>query len=136
MLLKPKDAAYQEVINLQQLFWTALKTKDAATFGLVLANDFVARSPDEPDQSREEFIHALTTFPILVAEVNCVNLAIHEFGTTAILTGMQVAKLWLPNDTTAEDHIAITNVYEFSGAAWRMVMTFSVIPTKRTAGVS
>jgi hypothetical protein len=42
----------QAVFTCQQQFWQALQFKDAELFSQVLADDFVCRSPDQPEQSR------------------------------------------------------------------------------------
>ena len=115
-----------EVLRIQQTFWQALKTKDKALFESVLAEGFVSRSPEQADQDRAAFIHTLTGFPITVADVGSGNLQVHVFGDTAVISGVQAAKLRMPGGSSVTQRIAITNVLQKVDGAWRIVFSHAV----------
>jgi hypothetical protein len=122
----PSDAIHRAVLEIQRQFWTALIHKDARLFEQVLAADFVSRSPGQPDQDRVAFILTLTSFPASVLTVDSDNLAIHIFGDLAVLSGVQLAQLRLPNGGIATNHVMITNIFCKRQERWSMVLTHAV----------
>jgi ketosteroid isomerase-like protein len=116
----------QAIHAVQHTFWQALKAKDAAMFESVLAEGFVSRSPDQVDQDRVAFIQTLTSFPITVAEVGSDNLQVHMFGDTAVISGVQAAKLQMPGGSSVTQRIAITNVLQRIGDTWLIVFSHAV----------
>lgn len=54
------------------------------------------------------------------------NLEVHLVGEAAVLTGVQVARLKLPNGAEVNNTIAITNIYHRDGEQWRMVLSHAV----------
>ncbi len=109
------DPRHTAVLHTQQQFWAALQAKDAALLEQVLAPEFVSRSPGQPDQDRAAFIANLTGFPAQVLDVRCDNLAIHFFGAVAVVTGLQAARVALPNGQVVNNDIVITNVLTCCG---------------------
>jgi ketosteroid isomerase-like protein len=113
----------QAVLRVQEQFWQALRSRDAALMAAVLAPEFVGRSPGEADQTREEFVATLTAFPVRIADIDGEALAIHVFDAVAILTGVQVARLELPDGTARSSRVMLTNVFCQRGLNWRMVLS-------------
>jgi Domain of unknown function (DUF4440) len=89
------------ILRSQEQFWQALLTKDAELLSAILAPAFVGRSPGEPNQTREELIATLTAFPGSIREITGEAIEVHVFGEVAVLTGMQVARLQLPDGKEA-----------------------------------
>ena len=118
----PHNAVHQA----QKLFWMALKTRDQAAMERLLSADFVARSPDGPNQGRSEFIHSLTGFPGHVHSVGSDNLEIHFWGQTAVVTGVQSAEIEFPDGRKRNDKIAITNIYRHEQGRWLMKLAHAV----------
>jgi ketosteroid isomerase-like protein len=116
----------QAVLEAQRWFWTALKSKDAQLFKQVLADDFISRSPGQPNQTRADFITTLTSFPASVLTVGSDNLEIHVFGDLAVLTGVQLAELQLPNSNIVTNQVMVTNIFRKRHDQWLMVLTHAV----------
>jgi uncharacterized protein (TIGR02246 family) len=112
-------------MRVQAAFWQALRTKDAALFATIIATDFVGRSPGEADQSREAFIATLTAFPVRVAEIGGEGIAVHVFGEMAVLTGVQVARLELPDGTARASRVMLSIVFCRRDRHWLMVLSHS-----------
>jgi ketosteroid isomerase-like protein len=123
---EPSDDMRQAVLRAQNQFWTALENKDADLFEQILADDFVSRSPGQPNQTRAAFITTLTSFPASVLAVEADDLEIHIFGDLAVLTGVQVAQLRLPNGNAATNRLMITNIFRKRPDQWAMVLTHAV----------
>jgi ketosteroid isomerase-like protein len=116
----------QELFRAQEQFWAALQSKDRKAFERLLAEDFIVRSPGEPNQNRTEFIDTLTGFPVQVRSVGSDNLEVHVFRTTAVVTGLQVAQLELANGQVKENRIAITNIFQEEGGRWLLKLAHAV----------
>ncbi|MBI1278525.1 MAG: DUF4440 domain-containing protein [Anaerolineaceae bacterium] len=121
----------ESILQVQQRFWSALQSQMASDFDSVLAENYRCVSPDGPDQNRTEFIHTLVSMPLVVNYVSCQNLQVDVWGDTAVLTGVQVAHMQLPNNgESVVDRIAITNVFNRVGEDWWMVLSHAVsLPT-------
>ena len=117
---------HQEVLQAQQRFWAALKNKDPQLFEQVLADEFVSRSPGEPNETRAAFVTTLTTFPASVRAIGADDLEIDIFGKIAVLTCVQVARLRLPNGAEATNRVMLTNVFRQQGHQWRLVLSHNV----------
>ncbi len=117
----------ESILQVQQRFWSALQTQFAVDFESVLAENYRCVSPNQPDQNRSEFIHIITSMPFIVSAVTCQNLQVDVWGDTAVLTGVQIAHMQLPNNgESVVDSIAITNVFNRVGEDWRMVLSHAV----------
>jgi hypothetical protein len=120
----------ESILQSQQRFWSALQSQLPADFESVLAENYRCVSPNEPDQNRAEFIHTLTSMPLMVTSVTCQNLQVDVWGDTAVLTGVQIAHMKFQNGEGVVDRIAITNVFNRVGEDWRMVLSHAVsLPT-------
>ncbi len=120
----PSDQSVQQaVLRVQQRFWQALQSRDALRLASVLAPEFVGRSPGEADQTREEFVATLTAFPVRIAEMGGEAIAVHAFGAVAILTGVQVARLELPDGKLRSSRVMVSNVFCQRDLNWLMVLS-------------
>ncbi|EFH79716.1 nuclear transport factor 2 family protein [Ktedonobacter racemifer] len=115
----------REILLVQEQFWKALKTRDASLLATILAPTFVGRSPGEPDQTRGEFITILTAFPISISEIAGEAIEVHVFGEVAVLTGVQVAQLHLPEGRVRSSRVMLSNVFRQEDLSWRMVLSHS-----------
>jgi len=116
-----------EVLAVQNRFWTALANKDRALFEAILAPEFIAISPGEPDQSREELIERLTGLHGITGELSGERIRVHIYGDVAVLTGVQVAEITLPGGGSAIiSRIMLTNVFRNEGGQWRMVLSHAL----------
>jgi ketosteroid isomerase-like protein len=118
--------AQQAVLQAQRHFWAALQRKDAQLFEQILANDFVSRSPGRPNQTRAALISTLSSFPASVLTVEADDLEIHVFGDVAVLTGVQVARLGLPDGNAATNKVMVTNIFRLRAGQWSMVLSHAV----------
>jgi ketosteroid isomerase-like protein len=121
--MHPNEPAQQAVLHAQEQFWQGLRTKDADLLATILAPDFVGRSPGEADQTRDELITTLTTVPVRITAVSGEEIAVHVFGEVAVLTGVQVAQLALPDGTARSSRIMLSNVFCLRDQGWRVVLS-------------
>jgi ketosteroid isomerase-like protein len=122
----PNENAWLAVRRAQQQFWSALQGKDRQAFEQLLADDFVSRSPGQPNQGRVEFIDTLTGFPARVLSVGSDNLEVHVWGDIAVVTGVQFARLQWPDGQEKMDKIAITNVFQEQQGHWILKLAHAI----------
>ena len=121
-----KENPEEAIRQAQQQFWTALKNKDKVAFEDVLAANFIARSSGEPNQGRAEFINSLTDFPVQVLSIGSDDLEVHVWGDIAAVTGLQLAKVRLPDGQEKLNRIAITNIYQRKEGRWVLTLAHAV----------
>ena len=120
--MNPERLVQHEVLLVQERFWQALRTKDASELSAIIAPTFIGRSPGESDQTREEFITTLTTFPFAISEIAGEAIEIHVFDNIAILTGIQVARLQVSEGKAKNSRVMLTNVYLQEDRIWQLVL--------------
>jgi ketosteroid isomerase-like protein len=121
--MSPNQSTQQAVLRVQEQFWQALQARDAVLLATILAPDFIGRSPGEADQTREELITTLTTFPVRIAKAHGEGIAVHIFGEVAFLTGVQVAQLEWPDGKAQISRVILSNVYCQRDQGWCMVLS-------------
>jgi ketosteroid isomerase-like protein len=117
------QSVHHLILRCQEQFWQALQTKDAALLTTLLAPQFVGRSPGEPDQTRDEFIATLLAFPVPIRDIAGEAIEVHVFGEVAVLTGVQVARLELPEGKARSSRVMVSNVFCLEDQRWQMVLS-------------
>jgi ketosteroid isomerase-like protein len=121
--MERNQSAHQDILRVQELFWTALRTKDAATLTAIIAPTFVGRSPGEPDQTRDAFVATLLAFPAPMSDISGEAIEVHVFGEVAVLTGVQVARLHFPSGKVRSSRVMLSNVFYHEDQRWQMVLS-------------
>ena len=116
----------EAILQVQNQFWKALQAQDRRALEELLADDFVARSPGQVNQTPASFIDTLVSFPARVLSVGSDNLEVHRFGDIGVVTGVQWAQLELPNGNVIRNTIAITSILQRFGIQWRMKLSHAV----------
>ena len=113
--------AQQQVIEAQQAFWEALKNKSRQGFEDLLTEDFVLVG--RVNQERADFIEQLSTFPAETLAIDSKDVQVHFVGEVAVLTGVQMALLRLPDGREVVENLVITNLFRKENNEWRLVLT-------------
>jgi ketosteroid isomerase-like protein len=116
----------ENVLRVQQKFWEGLQNKDASILNEIIAEDFVLRTPNEPNQNKTEFIESLLRAPIRVHSIGSDDLQAHIFASVAVITGVQSAQIELPDARVIADRIAITNVLQQRDGRWLIKLAHPV----------
>ena len=105
----------------------ALRMKDREAWWEVLADDFFARSPGEPDRDKVAFIDVITAFPAEVISIGADNIDVRVWGDVAVLTCTQDSQIQLPGQRVRLNRIALTNVFrEGDDGRWLLQLTHAV----------
>lgn len=114
------------ILEIEKETFEAIRKKDADALSRILDDRFVYRSPHGPDAARPQFIKTVTSLPIEIIEVWGENLKVSIYGETAVLTGIQHAKVQMPEGAEAVSSVAFTDIFIKRLDGWRMALAFGV----------
>jgi ketosteroid isomerase-like protein len=113
------DAAISQTLKATEQAWlNAEKNRDAAAFETLVADDWIAISPDGKSQTKAQRASEIKTAHIDSATLG--DMKVRVFGDTAVVTGTD-------DETTTEDgkkstgHYVWTDVFVKRNGEWRAV---------------
>jgi ketosteroid isomerase-like protein len=113
------------ILEMEKETFEAIRNKDAAALSIILDDRFVYRSPQGPDTCKTEFIKAVTSLPVKILSVRGENLQVSMYGETAVLTGVQHARVQT-HDGEAISSVAFTDIFIKGLNGWTMALAFGV----------
>jgi ketosteroid isomerase-like protein len=114
------------ILEIEKETFEAIRNKDADALSRILDDEFVYRSPQGPDTAKADFIKAVTSLPIKILSVWGENLRVNIYGETAVLTGVQHAKVQMDDGEEAISSVAFTDIFVKSSQGWLMTLAFGV----------
>lgn len=123
----------QAILEVEKETFEAIRSKDAQSLRRILADDFVYRSPNAEDADKEEFIRIATGLPVRILSVWGENLRANIYGETAVLTGVQHAKVETEDSEGVVSSVAFTDIFAKRDGNWRMVLAYGVELSTATA---
>lgn len=103
----------------------AIMTQDIPALEAELADDFVHTTPGSPDQDRNAFLMTIREMPFRILDIGGEDLRVRVLGEMAILSGVQRARVRLP-EGDVEGRTAFVDVFVRTGGGWRLSHGFSV----------
>ena len=82
----------EQILEIERSIFVAIRTRDDESLGRFVANDFVFRTPGQPEIGRTEFLESVKSFPIEILEIWSDDMKVNAFGDVALLTGVQQAR--------------------------------------------
>ena len=110
----------------EERLFLAIRTKDLASLGQELAEDFVHSAPGSPDQPRDAFLAAIRDMPYDIRELKGEDLRVRVLGDVALVSGIQRARVALADGTLVSAGTAFVDVFQKSGGRWRLRHAVSV----------
>lgn len=121
----------QEIIQLENEIFEAIKNKDAKKLGSILAEDFVYRTYDGKESNKSAFLGNIKSFQLKILSVKGEHLNAEVFGDVAVLTGVQRARVEMEDSTIVEGLGAFTDVFVRQNKRWLLKSAFHVeLPSK------
>jgi ketosteroid isomerase-like protein len=120
--LTPDERA---LLALEDALMEAIRRKDRRGVRLTLSRDFTLLGPDGSELDVEGFVSAVTSVPGELLEVSAEHLRARVIGGVGVLTGVQRARVRLPDGTVVEEVQAFTDVCTRSDDGWRMRLAHS-----------
>ena len=117
---------HSDILRIEQSVFNAIQQKDSKTLAGYLAEEFVHRSPDGSELSRDQFLKNIAALPVTIVSIRGEHEKVSVFGDVVVLTGVQVAE-WEQNETEkGVSSVAFTDVFVRRDGAWRMVLAYGV----------
>ncbi len=110
----------------EERIFTAIRTRDLTALAAELAPDFVHSSPGNPDQPRSAFLDTVRELPFEIRELGGDDVRVRVLEGTAIVSGIQRARVALPDGQVVSAATAFADWFVESGDGWRLRHAFSV----------
>ena len=126
--------AADEILAIERDIMAAIKNKDAATLGPMLGDDFIYRTHFGAEANKAEFLISIASVPVEILGIRGEELKVNVYGETAILTGVQLAEVRVPEGEAEESAVAFTDVFVRRYGRWLLALAFGVeLPTEPDA---
>lgn len=114
------------ILEIERETFEAIRLKDAEALRRILADDFIYRSPQGPDANKDGFIKIAAELPVRILSVWGENLQVNLYGETAVLTGVQHARVETEDGKEAVSSVAFTDIFVRRDGRWMMALAFGV----------
>ena len=122
----------EAILRLEREIMSHIRAKDARALERLLTADFVYRTPGA-ELSRADFLKGITNVPGRITSVEGEGLRVSVYGETAVLTGVQRARVRADDGTEQEGLNAFTDVFVRQNGRWRLALAYGVeLPTPST----
>jgi len=113
------DAAISQTLQAMEQAWlNAEKNHDAAAFEKLVADDWIAMSPDGKSQTKAERAAEIKTGSTASATLG--DMKVRVFGDTAVVTGTD-DEITMANGKKSSDHYVWTDVFVKRNGKWLAV---------------
>ena len=119
----------EAILRLEKEIMSHIRAKDTRALERLLTADFVYRTPGA-DVSRADFLKGIASVPGRITSVEGEGLRVSVYGETAILTGVQRARVRADDGSEQEGVSAFTDVFVKQHGRWRLALAYGVeLPT-------
>jgi ketosteroid isomerase-like protein len=110
----------------EHLIVDAIRTGDIDALRRAFTEDFVHSAPGAPDQDFEAFAAALRSADHVVEHLAAREIRARVFGETALLLGIQDARVKLADGRVVTGSSAFADVFRRTPSGWRVAHAWSV----------
>lgn len=119
----------QAILRLEKEIMAHIRAKDTRALERLLTADFVYRTPGA-ELSRADFLKGIASVPGQITSVAGEELRVNVYGETAILTGVQRARVRADDGSEQEGLNAFTDVFVKQKGRWRLALAYGIdLPT-------
>lgn len=115
----------ESILRLEREIMSHIREKETRALGRLLTADFVYRTPGA-ELSRAEFLKGIASVPGRITSVEGEGLRVSVYGETAVLTGVQRARVRADDGTEQEGLNAFTDVFVRRNGRWRLALAYGV----------
>lgn len=117
--------AVEAILRLEREIMDHIREKDTRALERLLTADFVYRTPGA-EVSRADFLKGVASVPGRITSVGGEGLRVSFYGETAVLTGVQRARVRADDGTEQEGLTAFTDVFVRRNGRWRLALAYGV----------
>ncbi|HEX8146779.1 MAG TPA: nuclear transport factor 2 family protein [Pyrinomonadaceae bacterium] len=122
----------ESILRLEKEIMAHIRAKDARALERLLTADFVYRTPGA-ELGRADFLKGIAAVPGRITSVEGEGLRVSVYGETAVLTGVQRARVRADDDSEREGASAFTDVFVKQKGRWRLALAYGVeLPSPTT----
>lgn len=116
----------QEILQIEEKIFTAVNNQDAGALEQILTDNFVYRSPGNPEVGKQDFLKLSATFPYKILSIWGEEMRVNVFGDTAVLTGLQFAKTQSGDGKEETSVVMFTDVFVMMKGKWMLTLAHAV----------
>lgn len=120
------DSAAEAVLRVEHETMEAIGRKDAAALERILDAEFVYRAPPGAELARAEFLQNVASLPAEILSVSGEGLKATVLGETAVVTGVQRARVRAAAGAEEESVVAFTDVFVERRGRWLLRLAYGV----------
>ncbi len=114
------------ILQIERETMAAILSKDIDALSRILADEFVYRTPGNPDTGKADFLRGITSIPVEVIAIWGDELSVYVSGETAALTGVQHTKYRTGAGAEGINSVAFTDVLIKRDGQWLMALAHGV----------
>jgi ketosteroid isomerase-like protein len=115
----------ESILRLEREIMGHIRAKDTRALERLLTADFVYRTPGA-ELSRADFLKGIASVPGRITSVEGEGLRVSVYGETAVLTGVQRARVRADGGSEQEGLSAFTDVFVKRNGRWRLALAYGV----------
>lgn len=104
----------------EERIFEAIRARNLAGLEAELSEDFVHSPLGSAEMDRGAFIASVRDMPYRILEIRGENLRVRVFGDTAILSGIQRARVALPDGAAVNAATGFVDVFVRTQGQWRL----------------
>ncbi len=116
----------QAVLQVEEEIFNAVMNRDTDALQRILTNDFVYRSPGNPEVVKEEFLKLSASFPYTIVSIWGEEIKVNIYGNTAVLTGLQFAKTQSEEGKEETSVVMFTDIFVKRKGRWMLSLAHAV----------
>ena len=125
-----RSRAEDELLQIEEEIFSAIKSKEAKRLDKLLADDFVYRSPANSEQPKASFLKAIESISIEMTDVWSEDMKASIYSDVAVITGTQKARVRLSDGKVVIGATAFTDVFVRKDGKWLLALAHGVeLPT-------
>jgi ketosteroid isomerase-like protein len=115
-----------EIFQIENDIFAAIKGKNTKKLDQILSDDFIYRNPMEGDRSRSEFLAAIESLPVEILSVWSEDMKIIVFADVVVMSGTQKAKTLNEEGKEEISAAAFVDVFVKDQEKWKLVWAYGV----------
>ena len=115
----------QDLEQLSHEIMDAIRTRNRPALEAVLVGDFVQIDERGRRLGKDAFITAVETGEFQIEDLSFESLSVDQFDQTAVVCGVQRARVRLPAGERVEGRTAFTDVFVRAADGWRLRLATS-----------
>lgn len=118
--------AQRAILEVEESIFTAVKNQDTGALERILTDDFVYRSPGNPEVAKADFLKLSASFPYKIISVWGEEMKVNVYGATAVLTGLQFAKAQTGEGREETSAVMFTDVFVKRNGKWMLSLAHAI----------